>query len=150
MTVFRIQKAKYRKDLSGIGSTLVSGRWHLAGGQPMLYTSSGRSLAILEILAHLNGVKPPALVLLTISIPDSAVLTVKENALPPNWDKKGYFPEVQEWGMAWLKSNSSLAISVPSIISKDPNILINPTHSRFKEVKIQKTQDDFLTDDRLL
>ena len=150
MIVFRIQKAKYQKDLSGIGSTLVAGRWNLAGGQPMLYTSSGRSLAILEILAHLNGVKPPALVLLTISIPDNAVTIVKESALPKNWNKKGYFPEVQEWGMTWLKSNSSLAVSVPSIISKEPNVLINPGHPRFKEVKIQKIEDDFFIDDRLL
>lgn len=151
MVVFRIQKTKYRHDLSGMGSTLVPGRWNLAGGKPILYTSSSRSLAILEMLAHLtNGVKPPPLVMLNIYVPDNAITAVDVSKLPKRWDEKGYIPEVQQWGMRWLESNSSLALSVPSIISKDPNILINPTHSRFGEVKIGLTEDDFLIDNRLL
>jgi len=150
MTVFRIQKAKYRDDLSGIGSTFMPGRWNLAGGQPMLYISSSTSLAILEMLAHLSGVKPPALVLLNIYVPDDAITSVKQSDLPPNWNKKGYFSDVQEWGMAWLKSSSSLAISIPSVISKEPNILINPHHPRFNEIKVLSMEDDFLIDDRLL
>lgn len=127
MFVYRIQKAKYASDISGIGSTLVSGRWHQSGKNPILYTSSNVSLAILECLVHLPSVvKPPNLVLLTLELPDKEVVKVAIKDLPENWEKKGYFDNVQQWGMDWLKSQSSLAIIVPSVTSADFNILINP------------------------
>ena len=85
MKVFRIQKAKYGADISGFGSTLVSGRWHKAGNHPILYTSSNISLAILECLVHLPSVvKPPELLLLTIDIPDKYVTNIELNELPRN------------------------------------------------------------------
>jgi RES domain-containing protein len=89
MLVYRIQKAKYASDISGFGSTLVSGRWHQAGKHPILYTSSNISLAILECLVHLpTVVKPPDLVLLTLEVPDSSIVKPETKDLPENWDKK--------------------------------------------------------------
>lgn len=151
MIVYRIQKSKYGADISGIGATLASGRWNLSGGQPMLYTASSRSLAILEQLAHLPSIiKPPKLALLNISIPDDSIVVVDESDLPYGWKEMPYKPEVQQWGMDWLKVNSSLAISVPSSISLDQNILVNPSHPRFREVEVQSSVNDFLIDGRLL
>lgn len=150
MYAYRIQKAKYAKDISGTGSTLVSGRWHQSGRNPILYTSSNVSLAILECLVHLPSVvKPPDLVLLTLEIPDADVVKVEIKDLPENWDKKGYFENVQQWGMTWLKSNASLAIIVPSVTSPDFNILVNPLHSGFHSVKIMELKPITL-DDRLI
>lgn len=150
MYVYRIQKAKYANDISGTGSTLVSGRWHQSGKNPILYTSSNVSLAILECLVHLPSVvKPPNLVLLTLEIPDTEVAKIEINDLPENWDKKGYFDSVQQWGVDWLKSKASLAIMVPSITSADFNILINPLHSKFHSVKITGSRSITL-DDRLI
>jgi RES domain-containing protein len=118
---------------------------------PILYTASSRSLAILETLAHLtNGIKPPRLVLLKIYLPDEEVKKIETNDLPLNWNKKGYYPDVQEYGMEWLESRSSLAISVPSVISKDPIILVNPQHPGFAKVKVTSFEESFLIDDRLL
>lgn len=137
MRVYRIQKVKYATDISGIGSTLVSGRWHVAGKLPMLYTSGNISLAILECVVHLPpSVKPPDLVLLTLEIPDAAIVTKNETDLPENWNKKGYHDNVQRWGTAWLISLSSLAIAVPSVTSSEHNILLNPTHPDFTSVKV--------------
>ena len=151
MVVYRIQKAKYKKDISGFGSTLVSGRWNFAGDRPILYTASSQSLAILETLAHLtNGIRPPKLVLLKIYLPDEEVRKIEIDDLPSNWNKKGYFPEVQEWGTEWAKNMSSLAVSVPSVISSDPIILINPQHPGFYKVKVITSEENFLIDDRLL
>lgn len=150
MQVFRIQKAKYATDISGFGSTLVPGRWHQAGKHPILYTSSNISLAILECLVHLpTAVKPPALVLLTLDIPDSSIVKVEEKDLPPNWNKKGYFDDVQRWGSAWLQGMSSLAIMVPSATSPDYNILVNPGHPDFASVRIVESRPISL-DDRLI
>lgn len=150
MHVYRIQKAKYASDISGFGSTLVSGRWHQAGKYPILYTSSNISLAILEYLVHLPSVvRPPDLVLLTIDVPNSSIKKIKTNDLPENWDKKGYFDVVQRWGTKWLQSLSSLAIMVPSVTSPDHNILINPSHPDFNTVKITHRKPITL-DDRLI
>ena len=150
MLVYRIQKAKYASDISGFGSTLVSGRWHQAGKHPILYTSSNISLAILECLVHLPSVvKPPELVLLTLEIPDGSIVKPETNDLPENWDKKGYFDDVQRWGTTWLQSLSSLAIMVPSATSPDYNILVNPGHPDFGSVRIIDSRPITL-DDRLI
>lgn len=150
MQVYRIQKAKYARDISGFGSTLVSGRWHQAGKHPILYTSSNISLAILECLVHLpTVVMPPDLVLLTLEIPDSSIVKPKTKDLPENWNRKGYFDDVQRWGTTWLQSLSSLAIIIPSVTSPDYNILINPRHPDFRIVRITDTRPITL-DDRLI
>ena len=150
MLVYRIQKAKYANDISGTGSTLVSGRWHQAGKNSILYTSSNVSLAILECLVHLPTVaKPPSLVLLTIEVPDKGIVKIETKNLPVNWDKKGYFDDVQQWGTKWLQGLSSLAIIVPSVTSPDYNILVNPGHPDFSHVKIVDRRPITL-DDRLI
>jgi RES domain-containing protein len=150
MLVYRIQKAKYADDISGFGSTLVSGRWHQAGKYPILYTSSNVSLAILECLVHLpTVVRPPDLVLLTLEIPDRSIEKTETKDLPENWDKKGYFDDVQRWGTTWLQNLSSIAIIVPSVTSLDYNILLNPSHPDFNTVKIIDTRPITL-DDRLI
>jgi RES domain-containing protein len=150
MRAYRIQKAKHKNDISGFGSTLVAGRWHQAGKIPMLYTSSNVSLAILECLVHLPpGVKPPDLLLLTLEIPNDGMAAIPNTDFPENWNKKGYYENVQRWGTAWLESRTSLAISVPSVISSDDNILINPTHPAFTSIVVLDTTSVTL-DDRLI
>lgn len=150
MLVYRIQKAKYANDISGTGSTLVSGRCHQAGKNPILYTSGNVSLAILECLVHLPSVvKTPDLTLLTINIPDKSIVKVEMKELTENWNKKEYFDDVQQWGTKWLHSLSSLAIIVPSVTSPDYNILVNPTHAEFSAVKIIESRPLGL-DDRLV
>ncbi len=150
MVVYRIQKTKYALDISGIGSTRVSGRWHLAGQHPILYTSANISLAILEYLVHLpSSVKPPSLTLLTLNIPDHKIVTADDKDLPSNWQKKGYVVAVQQWGSAWLARQSSLALKVPSVISPDYNVLVNPRHRDFQVVRIVDSRPITL-DDRLI
>jgi RES domain-containing protein len=147
MHVYRIQKAKYASDISGYGSTLVSGRWHQAGKHPILYSSSNISLAILECLVHLpTVVKPPDLVLLTLEIPDGAAIKIETKDLPENWDKRGYFDDVQQCGTTWLRSLPSLAVIVPSVTSPDYNILVNPGHPEFSHVKIVDSRSITLND----
>jgi len=150
MHVYRIQKVKYATDIRGIGSTLVSGRWHLAGKNPVLYTSSNVSLAILEYVVHLPPeVRPPNLLLLTLHIPDAAIIHIVEADLPENWNKRGYHDNVQRWGTEWLANMTSLAIVVPSVTSPDHNILVNPGHPEFHSIKIIESRPITL-DDRLI
>jgi len=150
MRVYRIQKAKYATGISAFGSTLVSGRWHQAGKNPMLYTSSNISLAILECVVHLPpAVKPPDLLLLSLDIPDHHIVKVAEGDLPEHWNKKGYYDTVQRWGTQWLQDMRSLAIEVPSVTSPESNILINPEHPDFNTVVVTGSRSITL-DDRLI
>ncbi len=151
MTVFRLQKKKYGSDISGIGATLVAGRWNLKGDMPLLYTTTNASLSLLEVLVHLpkNGVKP-ALVLLEIKIPEDEIEVVNDAKLPDGWNGLPYSVDVQAWGSDWLASLKGLAISVPSAITADRNVLINPRHPNFKKVQVMGVLDPFLFDSRLL
>ncbi len=152
MIVYRLQKAKHGADISGKGSTLTGGRWNLLGSNPILYTASNKSLAILEVLAHLPSPQTvaPKLILLDIFLPDKDIVQIEEKTLPVGWRLRGYQRIVQEWGTNWLRSNSSLAISVPSYISMDFNVLINPNHTRFNKVIVVHEQPNFTIDKRLL
>jgi RES domain-containing protein len=151
MTVFRLQKKKYGSDISGIGATLVAGRWNLKGDMPMLYTTTNVSLSLLEVLVHLpkSGVKPD-LVLLKIEIPDDEIEVMGDSILPNGWNDLPYSIDVQRWGSNWLASLRSLAISVPSAITSDRNVLINPMHANFGSIKVVAVLDPFLFDSRLL
>ena len=149
MRVFRIQKLKYGVDISGKGSNLVSGRWNLKGEKLILYTAENKSLALLEKIESFStkpGIKPPAFVLLEIELPDNRVICLEDEQLPIGWNDEDDHKAPQTLGMRWLTKNESLALSVPSVISFDRNILINPQHPDFNVVKVIKSIENFPID----
>ena len=149
MRVFRIQKLKYGADISGKGSNLVSGRWNLKGEKLILYTAENKSLALLEKIESFStkpGIKPPAFVLLEIELPDNRVICLEDEQLPIGWNDEDDHKAPQTLGMRWLTKNESLALSVPSVISFDRNILINPQHPDFNVVKVIKSIENFPID----
>ena len=75
MIVYRLCKAVHAA-LDGEGARLWGGRWNRAG-RPMIYTAASPSLAVLEVLVHLDlpsALLPDDLRLLTIELPDDAAL----------------------------------------------------------------------------
>jgi RES domain-containing protein len=54
MLVYRIAKEKYIEDLTGFGAKLYGGRWNRPG-VAVLYTSSSRALAMLELIVHFDA-----------------------------------------------------------------------------------------------
>ncbi|WP_444984389.1 RES family NAD+ phosphorylase [Halomonas mongoliensis] len=59
------------EDLSGIGGTMVPGRWHHKG-RPIVYLGDSPALCLLEILVHLEASAdelPEAFSLLRASLP---------------------------------------------------------------------------------
>lgn len=91
----------------------------------MLYTSSHRSLAMLEVLVHFHKtVTPPNYVIVSLEIPDD-LATISEPQLITDWE------EDQQWskdtGDKWLKPGNSLLLKVPSVVVKaEKNYLVNP------------------------
>ena len=150
MHVYRIAKKKYSKDLTGIGAKTVGGRWN-PKGVAMLYTSTTASLSALEVLAHLPAAYlPDDMVIITILIPDELVTTVNRKKLPKNWNEIPAPLEAQNFTMDWIAKEKFLGLKIPSIIIPfEENLLINPNHPRFSEVKIVEIAP-FYFDPRLL
>ena len=149
MILYRICSAKYADDLTGMGSRLYGGRWNSVG-RSMLYLASSRSLAVLEVLAHLSATNVPlGMVLLTLETPDDST-TVDVSELPDNWNK---YPEpnvLKQIGNSFLDRNEYLLLKVPSaLVSEEFNYLMNPMYPKTDKVKITN-KSPFNFDERLL
>lgn len=142
MLVYRISREKFAEDLSGTGARLNGGRWN-SMGISMLYTSSYRSLCVLEILVHTtHNFVPNDLRLVTIKIPDeSAIDEIKYEAIRNEIDKRGVNAQFYTIGDRWIKTSNALVLKVPSIIVPEEfNYLINPFHKDFHKVKIENVK----------
>ncbi len=145
MIVYRIANPDYAHDLSGMGASLFGGRWN-ENGHPLLYTAETSSLAILEFLVHLSGVKGNLKYkLLTINLNSDDIVNV--NSLPKKWSNN--WKLTQEIGTKWIKSKSSVGLRVPSVHNPlESNILVNSRHSEFNP-KIERS-DWYWFDGRLI
>lgn len=147
MQVYRLAKGTYAKDLSGYGSLMVPGRWNFKGHR-ILYTAENSSLALLEYLAHTEGLaRRLPYQLITISTPNITPQEILLNDLPEGWEKDVLL--TRERGTQWIKSRTSLMLKVPSVINMDNcNILINPEHPDFQNIKIINVKE-IIFDQRL-
>jgi RES domain-containing protein len=127
------QTRKYdADDRSGGGAASQPGRWNQQD-EPMLYTSPSIALATLETVAHLdpNGL-PLNRFLVRISVPAAAwesrvIISVED--LPVTWSATPAGATTAKVGSAWLASEASLLMQVPSVIvPEESNVLINPRH----------------------
>ncbi|MBK8351684.1 MAG: RES family NAD+ phosphorylase [Saprospirales bacterium] len=151
MIVFRICNTVYSNDISGNGAKMYGGRWNNKG-VPVLYTSSTRALAALEILVHIstNNVQPIDFSILSIFLPENSIDEIPLTALKTEIDKNGLNSNFKFIGDNWIKSNSSLLLKVPSIvIPEEYNYLVNPLHKNFNKVKIVENKL-FRFDNRLV
>ncbi len=148
MEIYRIAKAEFIQDLSGVGARMFGARWHLQG-TGIIYTSESRALAAMEYIVHLPiSIIPDDLKIAVISIPDN--ITPNDISIS---DLRGSYPAPESLallGTNWAKSKRSLLLRVPSaIVPHEYNILINPAHSDMNLVKIE-TIEDFEYDSRIL
>lgn len=137
-TAWRLLKTKYASDaFSGEGARLYGGRWNSRGTR-IVYLAESISLAVLEILVHLQA---PAVLsaysLISVSYTEDQVVTLPETDLPPGWDKDPVTDETRQIGDEWASSHSSLFLRLPSaIIPQEYNLLLNPQHVQFSGVEI--------------
>lgn len=112
----------------------------------MIYTASSASLAVLEVLVHLD--LPPELipsdyVLLTIDAPDGAPVSVLG-------ERPADAEACRAAGDAFLQGGEALALSVPSaVVPQERNLLFNPAHAAARELRIVG-REPFRFDPRLL
>jgi RES domain-containing protein len=142
--VYRLCKAAH-VALDGEGARLWGGRWNSAG-RPMVYTAATPSLAVLEVLVHLDlpaELLPDDLRLLTIEIPDD----VRIHRLDPSLTEDGACLMA---GDDFLDAGDTLALMVRSIIvPQEWNALLNIRHGDMAHVAI-RNDEPFRLDPRLL
>jgi RES domain-containing protein len=116
------------------GSTINPGRWNTAAC-PILYTSEHYSTAMLEKLVHGSGQMPPNQHFVKITVPNGVTYEVLNVAHLPDWYLLNCSTS-KPYGDAWQQSKRSLLLIVPSVVAREErNILINPQHPEFRQVK---------------
>ncbi len=139
MEIYRITQKEYAEDLSGNGARLFGGRWN-SEGFFALYTSSSRSLALLETIAHTPAKMLDVRVyhLITLSVPDNIVRQkISVENLLPGWDAPDTRPFTKNIGNRFLSDKKNLLLEVPSVmIPEEINYVVNPLHEGMKQVKL--------------
>jgi RES domain-containing protein len=146
---WRIVKAKHASTaFSGEGSWRYGGRWN-SPGTCVVYVASSASLALLEILVHLDSARPlSSYVLIRLRFDPSLVADAPE--IPLKWRANPPGPASQAIGDSWARSASSVAMILPSVIvPHEPIYLLNPEHPGFSQVEIGPAQP-FPIDERLV
>ena len=150
MILYRIGKCIYADNLSGEGARLYGGRWN-SEGRPAVYLASSCSLAMLEVLVHLQPLMiPNDYCLVEIEVPDSSIAQIAIADLPDNWKDVSPPTILKVMGNNFPANKKHLMLKVPSsIVPTEYNYLLNPMHPDMKKVKIVK-KEPFSFDSRLM
>lgn len=138
VTVWRLSARRLaRTALSGNGAFRYGGRWNLPGTR-VVYCAESRALAAMESLVHVEDIEdlgafewqPTA-----IALPSAAI--ERPSRYPKSWRTYPYSVSTQRFGSAWVRSQRSVALRVPSaIVPGEFNFLINPAHPDFRRLKV--------------
>ena len=142
MRFWRICRQRYASDAAnGEGARLYGGRWN-SRGLSVVYASSSLALAAVETFVNLEPkLRPPDLVSIKGEIPENLEIgEVVLRDLPAKW-YASRDESLRNFGDAWIKAGSTVALLVPSAaIRGEWNILLNPAHPEFSQVKFDEPQ----------
>ena len=117
----------------------------------MIYTAGSRSLAILEMLVHLEkeDLLSEFYVLFQVEFPEKEICVLND-ALPSNWADAPPPLSTRTIGDEWARGQESLVLEVPSaVVGGESNYLINPAHSEMSALTIHDPEP-LVFDPRLL
>lgn len=137
-TIWRLLKTRFASSaFDGEGARLYGGRWSSPGTR-VAYASNSASLAILEVLVHLDASQMlSSYSLIAASVPDELIQELPPRALPSNWRVYPAPAETAMIGDAWVRSGSSVVLRVPSVlVDAEYNFLVNPAHADFSKVVV--------------
>ncbi|MDI5885682.1 RES family NAD+ phosphorylase [Cobetia amphilecti] len=148
---YRLVKRKWLKTaFDGEGARLYGGRWNTKG-KACVYLASTESLAMLEVMVHLEDnqlLKEYAL--LEVTFREEVLMQLPEDVLPADWRAEPAPPSTAEIGDDWLEGQSSLVLAVPSVVApRETNYLVNPEHPAFLALAQSAEEVEFTPDRRL-
>jgi RES domain-containing protein len=139
ITAWRITKNKFQDSaFTGEGAEIAGGRWNSQGTR-MVYASSSVSLAVLEILVHLNSSVLPSYILIPFSFDEKLAAELEVKDLPKGWAAHPPPVASQQIGDGWVHGQTSQLLKVPSVVVPlESNYLLNPAHPDADKIKIGK------------
>jgi RES domain-containing protein len=149
-TAWRIVRASHAEGaFTGEGARRTGGRWN-SPGVPMVYASEHKSLAVLEMLVHLDPLYAGRYVTFRIEFDEGLVERFPTDRLAPRWREEMPSRSARQVGDSWIQEARSAVLRVPSaILPEEFNYLFNPAHPQFKSVKMGKAAP-LVLDPRLL
>ena len=140
MKVYRFVSTRFPDGLSCEGTRRNGGRWN-SKGVAVLYCATSESLAMLELRVHSPLPFPRTRWRFAIEVPEDALISPASKDLPRGWNKLPPGPASKRFGDAWVSRGSSLGLLVPSVVaSEEKNLVLNPSHPRFQEVRVLSRQ----------
>ena len=142
VSAWRIVKAKNAPSaFTGEGARIAGGRWN-SPGVAVVYAAQTASLAMLEMLVHIQSRQLlRCYVLFEVTFDESLVTAVASKDLPGTWRMSPPSAEARGIGDEWVLSGRSTVLKVPSVIVPDEfNYLLNPSHGDFAKVAIGSKQ----------
>jgi RES domain-containing protein len=142
-----VKRAHAATAFDGKAAARFGGRWN-SPGRRAIYASATKSLAVLEILVHLDVGRPlPRLVAFGFEVDARLIETL--GRLPRSWRTVEGMPLTQRLGDEWLAAGRTLVLAVPSaIVPEESNYVLNPAHPAFAKLKIG-SPTPFVLDPRL-
>lgn len=139
---WRITKARHAAAaFTGGGAKTYGGRWN-SPGTAVVYTTGSISLAILEMLVHLQAQDLMRhYVIFPVSFDQTLMTTLEPAALPAAWRRSLSPATVQQIGDTWVAGARSAVLRLPSVIVPSEWIyLLNPAHRDFASCTIGPKQ----------
>jgi len=128
---YRITSKEYKSTaFSGEGARLHGGRWNSKGSKAV-YLADSPALATLEILVHLNDQEElDNFDLYEVLFDEDQVITLASDDLPSNWSEAPVPNSTVKMGDAWIRSNKSALLKVPTVTIRAQgwNYIFNVSH----------------------
>lgn len=150
ITAWRIVRHGFASvAFTGEGARLYGGRWN-SPGQRVVYTAATASLAVLEMLVHLDrSAALASYVLIPCEFDEALVTPLDMGQVPSRWRHSPGPSALAVVGDAWLARGATPVLVVPSaLIEHERNYLLNPAHADFGRITIGNAQP-FSLDSRL-
>ena len=150
--VYRLVKKKYASTaFSGEGAREYGGRWS-SPGVPCVYLASSESLALLEVLVHIESAALlNSYTLFRLHLPSDQVKQHDLSRLPSDW-RAPLSAGALSFGNAWLtQMKPELILAIPSaVVHRESNFMLNPAHENFDELVAQAVELELNPDPRIV
>ncbi len=122
----------------GEGTRRYGSRW-TSPGISVAFASETLSLAVLEVLVHLQSAEPLTdYVTFAIDYSENLVEELDMAKVPRDCRDFPAPPALKALGNEWVRRASSVMLRVPSaVVAKEHNLVINPAHADFAKLHLK-------------